>query len=355
MKNHPPTFAIACSLVCGVNLMSPFAVFGGDSRPSPPDSASSSRSALSLRWENDTIAGQDENYSNGISLALTRSGQSWLGGIWNLFGADGDRYLHGYDFGQIIVTPADINRTVPDPNDRPYSGLLYFAASTHLIRENRFHGLKFITGVVGPYSFAEETQREVHRLGGSAIPQGWDYQLETEPIFNMVYEHRRRYDLFQTESGFGFQVIPMAGAMLGNVLIQGQAGAQLRLGYNLPDDFGTTLMRGPAICPSRARMRTRPTNATLALTCLPEAEPTWWRAIWRSTGTRSATVRAWTNARSFREPSSSISRHAAIPSHVFLRDLGQGILRAATPLRIWSGYRELFLLSASRIPFHGAV
>ncbi|MEK7678086.1 MAG: lipid A deacylase LpxR family protein [Verrucomicrobiota bacterium] len=244
MKNHPPTFAIACSLVCGVNLMSPFAVFGGDSRPSPPDSASSSRSALSLRWENDTIAGQDENYSNGISLALTRSGQSWLGGIWNLFGADGDRYLHGYDFGQIIVTPADINRTVPDPNDRPYSGLLYFAASTHLIRENRFHGLKFITGVVGPYSFAEETQREVHRLGGSAIPQGWDYQLETEPIFNMVYEHRRRYDLFQTESGFGFQVIPMAGAMLGNVLIQGQAGAQLRLGYNLPDDFGTTLMRG---------------------------------------------------------------------------------------------------------------
>jgi len=31
---------------------------------------------------------------------------------------------------------------------------------------------------------------------------------------------------------------------LGNVLIQAQAGAQLRLGYNLPDDFGTTLLRG---------------------------------------------------------------------------------------------------------------
>ena len=244
MKNRPPTFAIAHFLVCGATLLSPFAACGGDSRPSPTDSASSSRSALSLRWENDTFAGQDENYSNGISLALTRSGRSWLGGIWNLFGAEGDHYTHGYEIGQIIATPADISRPVPDPNDRPYAGLLYVAASTHLIRENRFHGLKFITGVVGPYSFAEETQRAVHEFSGSPTPQGWDYQLKTEPIFNLVYEHRRRYDLFQTESGFGSQVIPMAGAMLGNVLIQAQAGAQLRLGYNLPDDFGTTLMRG---------------------------------------------------------------------------------------------------------------
>lgn len=212
----------------------------GTALGSPP----APRNAVSLRWENDALAGTDENYSNGISLAFSREGPGLLGGFWKWFGAEDGRWIASYQLGQIMVTPADINRPIPDPADRPYAGMLYGALSTQFMDENRFHGLKLITGVVGPASLAEETLKAVHKLIGDDEPQGWDYQLKNEPILNLVYEHRRRYTLFESETGWGAEAIPMVGAMLGNVLIQAQADAQFRLGCHLPDDFGTTLMRG---------------------------------------------------------------------------------------------------------------
>lgn len=200
--------------------------------------------ALSLRWENDAFAGTDRDYSNGTSLALLLRGRGLLGGFWDLFGQSEREYFQEYEVGQAIVTPSDTSLTIPDPNDRPYAGLLYVDLGTAIRHENLFHGFKIVTGVVGPYSLAEETQNWFHDIIGSGHAMGWDYQLHNEPIFNLVYEHRRKYELFQTHSGFGSDIIPAGSAMLGNVLIQAQVGAQLRLGYHLPDDFGTTLLRG---------------------------------------------------------------------------------------------------------------
>ena len=202
------------------------------------------RTALSLRWENDALVGRDENYSNGISLSLAEEGRGLLGGIWNWFGATDGRRISGFELSQVIVTPADISRPIPDPADRPYAGLLYGALTTQLAYSNRFHGLKMMIGVVGPASLAEQTQTWVHRQIGSGEPQGWDYQLQNEPILNLVYDYRRRYPVLGADGGWGAEIIPMGGGMLGNVLIQASAGVQLRLGYNLPDDFGTTQMRG---------------------------------------------------------------------------------------------------------------
>lgn len=200
--------------------------------------------AISLRWENDAFAGRDRDYSNGMSVALAWRGEGLIGNFWKLFGADSGRWVTGLEVGQLIMTPADITREVPDPNDRPYSGILYGAWTTQYIRDSAFHGLKLIGGVVGPASLAEETQRVVHQITRSDEPAGWDYQLKDEPVVNLVYEHRRRFELLPSQDGFGIELIPTAGAMLGNVLIQAQAGAQLRAGFHLPDDFGTTLMRG---------------------------------------------------------------------------------------------------------------
>jgi lipid A 3-O-deacylase len=199
---------------------------------------------VALRWENDVIAGTDRNYSNGTSLTLSRDGRGVLGGIWGWFGAKNGRWITSYELGQIIVTPADITRPIPDPTDRPYAGLLYGALSTQFVHGHSFHGLKVITGMVGPASGAAQTQKAVHRVTGDPQPQGWDYQLKNEPILNLVYEHRRRFTLAQSDAGWSVQAIPVVGGMLGNVLIQAQANGQFRAGYHLPDDFGTTLMRG---------------------------------------------------------------------------------------------------------------
>lgn len=208
------------------------------------------RHAVSLRWENDALADTDENYSNGISLAYTHSGKGLLGGLWSWFGAEGHTLYSSYDVGQIMVTPMDTSRPVPDPEDRPYVGMLSFGLSTQMRQGNLFHGLKFVTGVVGPASQADEVQAWFHELIGNNKAQGWAYQLDNEPIFNLVYEHRRRYALMPADSEWGAEVLPVLGAMLGNVLIQAQAGAQLRFGYHLPDDFGTTLMRGLSTLPN---------------------------------------------------------------------------------------------------------
>lgn len=206
--------------------------------------------AVSLRWENDALAETDENYSNGISLAYTHSGKGWLGGLWGWFGVEDPTLYSSYDVGQVMVTPMDTSRPIPDPEDRPYVGMLSFGLSTQMRKGNLFHGLKFVTGVVGPASQADEVQAWFHELIGNQQAQGWAYQLDNEPIFNLVYEHRRRYALLPADAEWGAEVLPVFGAMLGNVLIQAQAGAQMRFGYHLPDDFGTTLMRGLGTLPN---------------------------------------------------------------------------------------------------------
>lgn len=202
------------------------------------------RTAITLRWENDIIGGTDENYSNGISLSMTRRGRGLLGRVWDWVGLRDIETYYGYELGQIMITPSDKSLLEPRPDDRPYAGILYGSLSTMARRENQLHGFKLVLGVVGPWSLAKETQIWWHDVIGSPRPMGWHHQLPNEPILNLVYEYRRKYTLFGDSQGFGSELIPMAGAMAGNVLVQAEAGAQVRLGWHLPDDFGTTLIRG---------------------------------------------------------------------------------------------------------------
>lgn len=207
----------------------------------------------SVRWENDTFGGTDRFYTDGISISLAHTGSSWIDPLADKVVPEGTRRTVAYDLGQIMTTPSDTKRPVPDPADRPYAGLLWAGISLHIERDDTYNGVKFITGVVGPWSLAEETQREVHRLIGSGVPRGWDYQLHNEPILNLVYEHRRRYMIAGDLDGFGLQALPMGNLMLGNVLTQAQIGSQLRFGWRIPDDFGTTLMRGMVHLPPPRR------------------------------------------------------------------------------------------------------
>lgn len=209
--------------------------------------------SLSVRWENDTFGGTDRFYTDGISLALFRIEPGWFRSWSDRHGRAADQVSVSFEAGQIMVTPADTRRAVPDPMDRPYAGLLYGAVSFHFQEGRAYHGLKLISGVVGPWSLAEDTQKWVHKRIGSGIPQGWGSQLHNEPILNLVYEHRRKYRLWTGPGEGALELLPMANLMLGNVLTQGQLGAQVRLGWRIPDDFGTTLMRGMVHLPPAPR------------------------------------------------------------------------------------------------------
>ena len=92
-------------------------------------------------------------------------------------------------------------------------------------------------GVVGPASLAEQTQTFVHSILNDTKPEGWDTQLHNEPALLFEYERtwRFRQKLFES---LELQADPHVGAALGNVYIFADAGAMMRVGFNLPDDFG---------------------------------------------------------------------------------------------------------------------
>ncbi len=216
-------------------------LFGGEQQPAPTR-------AFSIRFENDSVGGEDANYTNGISMALTQKGKGLLGGVWDLAGkTEGERFST-YELTQLIFTPLDHDRINPDPTDHPYAGLLYLGCTTHLQREESLHSLKLIVGVAGPASFAEELQRYTHHVLGDAPPQGWAHQLKNEPVVNLLYEYRHKYRLTPRDEAVSAELIPMGGAFLGNYLIQAEAEVQCRIGYH-PDDFGATVLRGIGYLP----------------------------------------------------------------------------------------------------------
>jgi lipid A 3-O-deacylase len=208
--------------------------------------------SLTLRYENDIFGGTDRFYTDGVSVSLLQAEARWVDGFANClpWGMGTGRRSVGYDFGQMMITPGDKSLVIPDPRDRPYAGILFAGITLHIENANRYHGLKFFTGVVGPWSLAGETQREIHRWVNSEQSLGWDSQIHNEPIVNFVYEHRRRYTLLGQPRSWSAEALPTATAMLGNVFTQAQIGGQLRWGYNLPDNFGSTLLRGMGHLPS---------------------------------------------------------------------------------------------------------
>lgn len=198
----------------------------------------------SVRWENDLFAGTDQFYTNGVSLGLSHTGRSWIDPAAELLPWGQGRRTVGYDIGQAMFTPSDKTLRIPDPDDRPYAGILALGLALHVDQADSYHGLKFITGVVGPSSQADETQEIVHDLTGSEQPEGWDAQLHDEPILNVAYEYRHKFRLLGERRGWSLEAIPVAGGWAGNMLTQAELGAFVRFGYNVPDDFGPTFVRG---------------------------------------------------------------------------------------------------------------
>lgn len=209
----------------------------------PAHSAEPDHGTFSFVLENDLFAGFDRDYTNGIRL-------SWTSGVdevpvWALRAArvlpmfpDAGTVRASYVVGQSIYTPSDITRENPPGDDRPYAGWLYGAIGLMAETGTRLDQLQVQLGVVGPYAFAEETQTLVHEIVGSDKPQGWDHQIHNEPGIVITYERSWRALAAASEGGLGFDATPHIGGALGNVLTYGNLGATLRVGYNMPNDYG---------------------------------------------------------------------------------------------------------------------
>ena len=217
--------------------------------------------------ENDKFTGTDEQYTNGLKVTwitkdLAELADQGLLPEWftdnvlnplDKLSLQSGRVLQrniGLSLGHNIYTPENTETGEFIDDDRPYAGWLYVSLALHSKDEYRLDTFETTVGVVGPSSLGEEVQSNFHSLIGVDRAHGWRHQLKDEP--GLMFTWLRTYRAWQsegaTDGGFGCDFLPNAGVTVGNIYTYANAGFQIRGGWNLPADFGTsTIMPGGGV------------------------------------------------------------------------------------------------------------
>lgn len=230
------------------------------SAPGGPARADDKNRVILLEENDSLYFNSDKHYTQGFRISLLRPDlapdSGWnapfdaLGHLVPIFPQAGSAWKRRYAlfFGQSIFTPKDLHRVPPNPQDRPYAGWAYLGTS--LLQETAGHMLENFEidlGVVGPAALARQVQDKWHELIGKGGAAGWSYQLRNEPGTMISYERLWRQPLIGDGHGaLDVDIVPQAGATVGNVMTYGALGGQLRIGTNLPVDYGPVRVR-PAL------------------------------------------------------------------------------------------------------------
>ncbi len=217
-----------------------------------------SSDTLTLSLENDAFGfdNKDRHYTHGTKISwLSRNLSNyreieWLPGFFHtaidrlpvIHDANRLRTL-SLSLGQSVYTPEDRARTDLIFNDRPYAGVLYMGLGLHSRNSRFMDSIELVAGLVGRHSYAQDIQKVVHEWTDTLIPQGWEHQLHDEPIVNLYIERKWKAKRLGHAEGLGFDAIPHAGLAVGNAYTGINVGGQMRFGWNLPNDFGTYLIR----------------------------------------------------------------------------------------------------------------
>jgi len=225
-----------------------------------------------VRLENDVFAGIDQNYTSGV--AFTWVSHDIAGrlqpellpmpirlhamlirfmnpGFWSEVEGTTDTQNVVVKFGQSMFTPRDYSRTDLILDDRPYAGLLYMGLSWNRRRHGPEAKLEVLDtreitlGIIGPWSLAEQAQNAVHQVTRSYKFLGWEHQLESEPAIQLALD--RKCKVYRGAGavipGFAGDAICSMGLRLGNIETSTTLGVEGRMGWNLPNDFGSYPIR----------------------------------------------------------------------------------------------------------------
>ncbi|MDO9010634.1 MAG: lipid A deacylase LpxR family protein [Gallionella sp.] len=224
------------------------------------------------RLENDLFTGTDQNYTNGVAFTAISHDIAGKLSVECLptpvrlhaelikfmnpdFWADEENSAHTQNvvvkFGQSMFTPKDFARTDLIQDDRPYAGLLYVGMSWNR-RKHEPQGnsemldtREITLGVIGPWALAEQSQNLFHDAIDAARFLGWQHQLKNEPALQLAMD-RKFKDYRGTGAitpGFSAESIRSLGLRLGNIETSASLGIEGRIGWNLPNDFGTYPIR----------------------------------------------------------------------------------------------------------------
>lgn len=204
-------------------------------------------------WENDGtlpnfIDDTDRYYTNGVGLelsfdpGLSPSAQT----RWAISDepADQQRFGVGITLKQRIFTPTSILQANPPARDHPYGGHLAVALAFQRADDHTHDHFGLELGITGHTSGAEAVQGWIHNtFPDEDDPLGWNTQLPTEATVNFAYTRTWKTERANL-AGLEMEMLPALGFDLGTVSIAARSSMTLRIGKNLPTDFGPASLLG---------------------------------------------------------------------------------------------------------------
>jgi lipid A 3-O-deacylase len=176
--------------------------------------------------------GTDRGYSNGTRLDhFFVNGKPSLFFLNRIMPKAGDSSINTFGFSlmQVIYTPKNILKRIPDRNDYAYAGGLFAMhslSSANSIKQYSWQ-TEVMLGIMGPASLAKQTQWQAHKMVGMVRPIGWDYQLKTDLLLNIsVAVEKQLMHIGNVVEGIGgaqaFAGTAMNGASLYSLLRVGK-------------------------------------------------------------------------------------------------------------------------------------
>ncbi len=132
--------------------------------------------------------GTDRFYTNGIQLEYSypKTGKRFLADKLFLHAESDSQDLAHWGLTQLMFTPDNISDSSILENNRPYAGALFvtrgftaFSSSLNLVLHSEIN-----IGVIGPLSFAKNTQIWMHKMINYTKPKGWKNQIRTDIVLN---------------------------------------------------------------------------------------------------------------------------------------------------------------------------
>ncbi len=248
--------------------------------------------SFSFFWENDAFGGvSDSSYTNGVRFAWDFSvftprlaSVARIATLGWLIDAIPGVKMHqrgraclpfegraarpcgtvGFGVQQTIYTPSNILDTLPQPNERPFVGLLFASALLNTLDTlpgSWQASSEFVIGVIGPWSQGESAQSLAHWTWSpnSAKPRGWRNQLRNSLQVGLInnYSYRPRWLEYCRDvkcngiydEGRTVDFTPRAELVMTTYMRRASIGGVARVGNRFPDVLSlsripTTAARG---------------------------------------------------------------------------------------------------------------
>jgi len=191
--------------------------------------AAGSANMVNVSFENDILYYHDRYYTHGTRILYVKEGSyKWFENLY-----PNKNSQSGYSVAQYMYTPSDLKATEFLPEDRPYGGWLYGGYSLIAYDSKELDFWELDIGTTGKSSYSDETQIWMHKQFGAQHPNGWKYQIRDELGADLIYQKK-----YKIKKDY-YDIIPNYGACVGNIYDYLNCGSTFRIGYRLPDDFGT--------------------------------------------------------------------------------------------------------------------